>query len=63
MTEKPESLLTPDDLAELLGVPRLFIIKQSHAGKIPAIKIGEAWRFRRSSIDRWLAENESGPAS
>ena len=32
MTEKPESLLTPDDLPELLGVPRVFITKQSHAG-------------------------------
>jgi excisionase family DNA binding protein len=49
MTEKPESLLTPDDLAELLGVPRLFIIKQSHAGKIPAIKIGKTWRFREAT--------------
>ena len=63
MTEKPEQLLTPDDLAELLGVPRPFIIKQSHAGKIPAIKIGKAWRFRRSSIDRWLAGNENGSGS
>jgi excisionase family DNA binding protein len=63
MTEEPERLLTPDDLAELLGFPRLFIIKQSHAGKIPAIKIGKAWRFRRRSIDRWLAENENGPGS
>jgi excisionase family DNA binding protein len=63
MTEKPESLLTSDDLAELLGVSRLFIIKQSHARKIPAIKIGEAGRFRISSIDRWLAETESGSGS
>jgi excisionase family DNA binding protein len=61
MTEKPERLLTPCDLAELLGTSRTLIIRQSRAGKIPAIKIGKAWRFRRSTIDRWLAENESGP--
>jgi excisionase family DNA binding protein len=59
MTEEPERLLTPDDLAELLRVARAFIIKQSHTGKIPGIKIGKAWRFRRSTIDRWLAEIES----
>jgi excisionase family DNA binding protein len=63
MTGEPERLLTPDDLSELLGVPRQFIIKQSHAGKIPAIKIGKAWRFRRTTIDRWLTENESGSGS
>jgi excisionase family DNA binding protein len=61
-TEKSERLLTPDDLAELLRTSRISVIRQSRAGKIPAIKIGKAWRFRRSSIDRWLSEQEtSGP--
>jgi excisionase family DNA binding protein len=59
MTGEPERLLTPDDLAELLGTSRISIIRLSRAGKLPAIKIGKAWRFRRSSIDRWLAEQEN----
>jgi len=60
MTEKPERLLNPDDLAELLGTSRISIIRQSRAGKIPAIKIGEAWRSRSGTINWWLAENEKG---
>ena len=30
-------------------------------GKIPAFKIGSAWRFRRSDIDAWLESSRSGP--
>jgi excisionase family DNA binding protein len=58
MASEPERLLTPDDLARLLGTSRTLVIRQSREGKIPAIKIGKAWRFRRSTIDRWLAEQE-----
>jgi excisionase family DNA binding protein len=57
-SQTSERLLTPDDLAALLCVSRLFVIKKAAQGKIPAIKIGKVWRFRRSTIDRWLAEQE-----
>jgi excisionase family DNA binding protein len=54
-----QKLLRPEDLARILGVPRLQIIRQSRAGKIPAIKIGgKAWRYRPESITAWLAEQE-----
>lgn len=53
-----EKLLTPEDVAELLGRPRLFVIRQARNGDIPAIKLGKAWRFRRSAIETWLAKKE-----
>jgi excisionase family DNA binding protein len=51
-------LLTPEEVAALLGTNRLFIIRQSRAGKIPAIKLGKAYRYRASSIASWLGEQE-----
>ncbi len=36
-----QSLLTPEEVAAMLGVSRLFVIRQSRAGKIPAIKLGK----------------------
>src|SRR5580658_1759790 len=55
---------TPDDArARRVVVGNGVDIKQSYAGRIPAIKIGKAWRFRRSSIDRWLVGNENGSGS
>jgi excisionase family DNA binding protein len=53
-----EKLLTPDDVAELLGLQRDYVVKQAREGNIPALKIGKAWRFRRSTIERSLALKE-----
>ncbi len=56
--QQPQQLLTPEQVAALLGVPRLFIIRQSRAGKIPALKIGKVYRYRATSIASWLGEQE-----
>jgi excisionase family DNA binding protein len=58
--QHPQQLLTPEEVATLLGVPRLFIIRQSRSGKIPAIKLGKVYRYRASTIDSWLREQEQG---
>jgi len=54
----PNQLLKPEDVAALLGVTRPLVIKKAAQGKIPAIKIGKAWRFRPETIDTWLREQE-----
>ena len=56
--QQPQQLLTPEEVAILLGVSRLFVIRQSRAGKIPAIKLGKVYRYRASTIDSWLREQE-----
>jgi excisionase family DNA binding protein len=54
-----QKLLTPEQVAAMLGVPRLFVIRQSRAGKIPALKLGKCYRYRPESIQAWLDEQES----
>jgi excisionase family DNA binding protein len=56
--QQPQQLLTPEEVATLLGVSRLFVIRQSRSGSIPAIKIGKCYRYRASTIDSWLREQE-----
>jgi excisionase family DNA binding protein len=58
--QHPQQLLTPEEVATLLGVSRLFVVRQSRAGKIPAIKLGKVYRYRASTIDSWLREQEQG---
>jgi excisionase family DNA binding protein len=53
-----QKLLTPDEVATLLGIPRLQVIRQSRAGKIPAIHVGKCYRYRSESIQAWLIEQE-----
>lgn len=56
--QHPRQLLTPEEVAALLGVSRLFVVRQSRAGKIPAIKLGKVYRYRADRIDSWLREQE-----
>jgi len=55
----PPRLLTPDDVALRLGVPRLTVIRATRTGRIPAIKFGRVYRYRAETIDRWLMEQEA----
>ena len=57
---KPSQLLTPDDVAELISVGRVTVIRLARAGRIPSLKVGKAVRFRPATIERWLQEAESG---
>jgi excisionase family DNA binding protein len=46
------------EVAALLGTSRIFVIRASRAGKIPALKIGKCYRYRPESIQTWLREQE-----
>ena len=42
----------------LCSVSRLFVVRQSRAEKIPAIKLGKVYRYRPGTIDSWFPEQE-----
>lgn len=44
--------------AEYLRLSVHTIYKMAQNGKIPALKAGKMWRFRREDIDRWLGRNK-----
>ncbi len=47
-------LLTTKQLQEILKVDRTTIYRMAEAGRIPAIKVGNQWRFPRHQIEAWL---------
>jgi excisionase family DNA binding protein len=49
-----DSVMTLDELASYLKVPKSTLYKLVQEGKLPGQKIGKQWRFARASIDRWL---------
>ena len=62
MDEKPGDVLTIEELAVYLKIPKSTLYKLVREGKIPSQKIGRHWRFRKGTIDRWLdATHASGP--
>ncbi|MFN3740845.1 MAG: helix-turn-helix transcriptional regulator [Thermodesulfovibrionales bacterium] len=55
-----ERLLTPAELAQLLGVSRRSIYLMVHKKRIPAVKISRhCLRFRQSEIEKWLKSKEA----
>lgn len=46
--------LTTRQLQEILHVDRTTIYRMADDGRIPAVKVGNQWRFSRRSIEGWL---------
>jgi excisionase family DNA binding protein len=55
MDSPPSDILTVEEAAELLKIPRSSVYKLAQEGKIPAQKVGRHWRFYRPTILRWIA--------
>lgn len=56
MEEKPNQVLTIDELASYLKISKSTLYKVVREGNIPSQKVGRHWRFRKEAIDRWLEE-------
>ena len=49
-----ECALTADDLADVLSVSRITILKQAAAGRIPSFRIGSCVRFCPKAVAEWV---------
>ncbi len=58
VTSKP-SLMTIDEVAKYLRMKKVTIYKHAQERKIPGFKVGSTWRFKKSTIDKWISEKES----
>lgn len=47
-------LLTPDEVALLLGVKRKCVVDWARTGYVPGIKLGRSWRFLRRDIEAFI---------
>lgn len=52
-------LLTLDELAAFLKVSRDTVYRMAQTGKLPAVKVGNQWRFAQAEVMAWLKENRN----
>ena len=57
-----EGFLTTEEVLEYLQVNLRTVYRLIKAGKIPAVRVGRQWRFRKRDIDAWLDSQGTGPA-
>ena len=52
-----EVLLTVEQVAQYLKVDKFTIYRLVAQRKLPAFKVGNQWRFKRSMLEVWLRNN------
>jgi excisionase family DNA binding protein len=57
-----EAFLTTEEVLEYLQVTQRTVYRLIKAGRIPAVRVGRQWRFRKQDVDRWL-ESQQGRSS
>jgi len=56
-----EGFLTTEEVLEYLQVNLRTVYRLIKAGKIPAVRVGRQWRFRKRDIDAWLESQRARP--
>jgi excisionase family DNA binding protein len=52
-----KDVMTLKELAEYLQTSEASIRRLLKAKKLPAFKLGQQWRFRKTLVDKWMDEN------
>ena len=54
-----DAFLTTEEVLEYLQVNIRTVYRLIKAGRIPAVRVGRQWRFRKRDIDAWLETQRS----
>ena len=55
-----ETFLTTEEVLEYLQVNLRTVYRLIKAGRIPAVRVGRQWRFRKADLDAWLDGQRRG---
>ena len=53
-----DTVFTVQEVAKYLRMQPVTIYKHAKYGKLPCFKVGANWRFKKSTIDRWISDQE-----
>ena len=56
-------VLTIEELAEYLKIPKSTLYKLVREGSVPCQKVGKHWRFHKDCIDEWIKGEPNSPES
>lgn len=53
-TPKAREVMTVEEVADYLQISHRSIYNMAVAGEIPAAKVANQWRFKKTEVDAWL---------
>jgi excisionase family DNA binding protein len=56
---KKREVLTLEEVAKYLRLPKDTVVRQASQGAIPGRQIEDTWRFLKAAIDDWLRSYDS----
>jgi excisionase family DNA binding protein len=56
----PDDVLTAEEVASLLRITPAWVYSETRQDRIPHMRFGRRFRYRRSAIDAWMRALESG---
>lgn len=59
--EQPPKLVTADGAAELLAVPKSWVLAEARANRIPHVRLGRYVRFDTEELSAWWQTRRRGP--
>jgi len=59
----PRELLDAEGAAELLNVPKSWVLSEARAGRIPHVRLGRYVRFEPDALRAWWRDMRRGPSS
>ncbi|NIO09662.1 MAG: helix-turn-helix domain-containing protein [Deltaproteobacteria bacterium] len=57
-----EDFMTTEEVARYLRVDKYTIYRLVSQKKLPAFKVGNQWRFKRSILERWIKTRMNVPS-
>jgi excisionase family DNA binding protein len=59
-TDSNDDLLTASEVASLLRMTSGWVYAETRANRIPHMRLGRYVRYRRSAIEQWMGDIETG---
>jgi excisionase family DNA binding protein len=58
---RKQGLITAEHAAELLAVPKSWVLAEARANRIPHLRLGRYVRFEAEALEGWWASRRRGP--
>jgi len=59
MKIKTDSVMTIEEVAAYLRIPKSTLYKLAQEGRVPGQKVGRHWRFHKDAVDAWLKNQKT----
>lgn len=57
--KKPDTGMTPEEVAEYLNCSAYTVKEMSRRGELPHYRVGKLYRYRKRALENWIEKQES----